>query len=163
MRSLLISTLLVITLFSCNEEDFCTIPDFTVDQVQLAADIVELDQYLAINNINADIHPSGIRYVINDPGAGRQPDGCTSVKVSYTGKLLNGDIFDQTAQGQAIDFNLSGLISGWQICLPLIQKEGLITLYIPSGYAYGAAAVGDIPPNSPLIFDIFLKDVRSVN
>lgn len=161
-RSYLFLAFVVSFLFiSCEEEDFCTIADFSAEANQLAIETAAIDQYLTDNGLTAEVHPSGIRYSINNPGNGRRPDGCTAVKVSYTGFLLDGTVFDETSPGSSINFPLVGLIPGWQIGLPLIESGGNIRLYIPSGYGYGQTGVGNIPGNSTLIFDIELKQVTN--
>jgi FKBP-type peptidyl-prolyl cis-trans isomerase len=86
--------------------------------------------------------------------------------VKYKGTLLsNPDLppFDESVSGTKFPFPLSGLILGWQLVLPKFVPVGTkVTLYIPSGYAYGAsvAAGGKIPANANLIFDIELVAVN---
>ena len=62
--------------------------------------------------------------------------------------------------GNNVQFNLSGLIIGWQEGIPLIAPGGSITLYLPPSLAYGSTAVGSIPANSILVFTI---DLLAVN
>jgi FKBP-type peptidyl-prolyl cis-trans isomerase FkpA/FKBP-type peptidyl-prolyl cis-trans isomerase FklB len=52
------------------------------------------------------------------------------------------------------------LIKGWQIGIPLMKKGGKATFYVPSELGYGGNDMGAIPPNSILIFDIELIDVK---
>lgn len=136
---------------SCDSE-----PDLRVSESQLAADIVAIDAYLANNNIDAQIHPSGLRYVISREGSGSNPDLCDQVAVTYEGRLMsNGNTFD--GRETPISFDLGNLIVGWQIGIPLIKPGGRITLYIPSVYGYGTIGQGqDIPPNANLVFEILL-------
>jgi FKBP-type peptidyl-prolyl cis-trans isomerase FkpA len=83
--------------------------------------------------------------------------GSTNVKVTYTLSLLGGEVIPQPTE--PITFALGGVIVGWQIGIPLIQKGGKIRLFIPSGYAYGPRSQGNIPANSILDFEIDLLDV----
>ena len=89
------------------------------------------------------------------------PEVSWIVKVDYVGNLLtdpNGPPFDQN---QGIEFILSQLIVGWQIMLTQYGEGTTLTLYIPSGYAYGfAGRPGSIPSNANLIFDITLVSAR---
>ena len=88
------------------------------------------------------------------------------VKVHYTGKLLDGTVFDSSrdnpqAQGQPIDFTVGVgmVIPGWEEGIMSMKKGGKRTLIIPSGLGYGAeGAPGAIPPNSVLVFDVGLVD-----
>lgn len=115
-------------------------------------------EHLADNNITAEEHPSGIFYVITTEGTGGNPGPGTQVTVKYRGYLLNGNTFDQTTGSQSATFNLNDLIPGWQIAIPLLQKGGKGTFWIPSELGYGGISLPDIPANSVLVFDIELVD-----
>ncbi len=124
---------------------------------QLAKDTQAIDDYLASNNITAAKDASGFRYVVTSAGTGAKPDTYGNVNVNYVGKLLeNGKTFD--ASSSPITLQLNRVISGWQKALPLINKGSKVTLYLPSGLAYGTAENGSIPGNSNLLFDIELLD-----
>jgi FKBP-type peptidyl-prolyl cis-trans isomerase FkpA len=117
--------------------------------------------YASANGITATAHSTGLYYQITNPGSGTTPSINSKVFVTYTGKLLNGTQFDAgTTPVTGGGWALSGLISGWQIGLPLIQKGGSIKLIIPSSMAYGCQGAGTIPANSILFFDITLNDVQ---
>jgi FKBP-type peptidyl-prolyl cis-trans isomerase FkpA len=128
-----------------------------VDQSRLQQDVETIDTYLSDQGITAIEDASGIRYTIDVQGTGNKPCLENSVTVMYKGKLLsNGTQFDASAN--PVSFPLSNLIVGWQIILPKIQAGSTVTLYIPSGFAYGPSQVGSIPANANLIFEIeFLK------
>ncbi len=102
------------------------------------------------NGITYAIHPSGILYQIITPGDTAKPNLCTSLTMTYTGKLMTGIQFDKGT----ITFPLKDLIVGWQIAVPLIGKGGKIKMVIPSSLAYGPNANGSIPANSPLYFEM---------
>ena len=80
----------------------------------------------------------------------------SNIKIFYTGWLLNGTIFDSRRSPQApIDFDLDGLIQGWQQGIPGMRAGGIRRLYIPSALAYGAnGSPPSVPPNSDLVFEI---------
>lgn len=119
--------------------------------------------YLAANNISATKHSSGLYYTILQQGTGESPNNCSSIVISYSGRLSNGNVFDERSH---VAFTLGGLIEGWKIGLPLIQKGGKMKLYIPPSLGYGASDIKDnngvvvIPANSMLIFDISLLDFQ---
>ncbi|TCP97214.1 FKBP-type peptidyl-prolyl cis-trans isomerase FkpA [Cricetibacter osteomyelitidis] len=104
---------------------------------------------------------SGILYKIEKAGEGGAPKPEDTVKVHYTGKLVDGTVFDSSAErGQPAEFTLSQLIPGWTEGIALIKKGGKIELVLPPELAYGKQGAGDaIPGNSTLIFDIELLDV----
>ncbi len=124
---------------------------------QLEVDKQILDEYLADNNITAQEDPSGLRYVINELGDGATPDQSSTIRAAYEGTFLDGTVFDGSDD---LVFPLRSLIEGWQIGIPLIQEGGDITLYIPSGLAYGTQGIpGFIPGNANLIFTIELIEI----
>ena len=104
------------------------------------------------NGITYTIHPSGILYQIITPGDTTKPNLCTSLTMTYTGKLMTGIQFDKGT----ITYALKDLIIGWQIAVPLIGKGGKIKMVIPSSLGYGPNANGSIPANSPLYFEMSL-------
>lgn len=126
-----------------------------------ASEEAQIQSYAAANGITASKHTSGIYYQILEPGSGVTPTVNSTVSVTYTGKLLNGSVFDQRTTSP-ISFRLSGVIEGWQIGIPLIKKGGKIKLIIPSSYAYACNSIPDagIPANAILFFDISLLDVQ---
>lgn len=82
-----------------------------------------------------------------------------TVVVFYKGQLLDGFVFDETKETPAV-FPLNRLIKGWQIGLPFCKVGGKIRLIMPSAMAYSIRNLGKIPPNSTLIFDIEVLEVR---
>ena len=155
------------SLEACNDgEGSCTkeVPATAladIDQTRLAADIEAIDLYLSTNGITAQTEPNGVRYVITQQGDGTTPCLENRITVKYTGKLLKtGTTFETNTAGAT--FRLDGLILGWQFVLPLVKSGSKVTLYIPSGYAYGAegSGGGKIPSNANLIFEIELTGVR---
>ncbi len=126
--------------------------------IRLAEDLTAIDNYLSENEITAEIHETGLRYVIHEPGdASQQPDSRGLVRVNYEGRLLTDEVFDD---GELLQFNLTQVITGWRLGVPLIGEGGSISLYIPSKLGFGPVERGGIPSNSPLIFDIQLVAVQ---
>lgn len=116
--------------------------------------------YASTNGISTTRHSSGLYYEIISPGnGGITPSVNSKVFVTYTGKLLDGRVFDQQANADQTGWVLGTLIAGWQIGLPLIHKGGEIKLIVPSSLAYGCGN-GPLPANSILYFDIHLVDVQ---
>jgi FKBP-type peptidyl-prolyl cis-trans isomerase len=104
--------------------------------------------------------PSGLRYEIVQPGTGAYPKPTDTVKVNYTGKLLNGTVFDSSVERkEPVEIQLDKVIPGWAEGLQKINQGGKIRLYIPPDLAYGDNAQGSIPPGATLIFDIELLEV----
>ncbi len=138
-----LACLSLITFWSCGKDE----PE--VDQRQ------QIRNYIADHNLQADSTASGLFYVIDEPGNSEHPTGLDVITISYTGTLLNGDVFDSNP---SFTYRLDQLILGWREGIPLFGKGGKGTLIIPSNLGYGSQAVGSIPANSVLVFDIELFD-----
>ena len=131
---------------------------FNSNQPEIDKELIE--NYLTENGLIATEDPSGIFYIIDEPGSGGHPGPTSDVEVSYRGYFLDGTDFDGTKPGETITFNLQGVILGWQIAIPLLQKEGKGTFIIPSGLAYGTRGSGPIRPNTVIAFDVELFDFQ---
>ena len=145
---------------------------------QKAKEQAVMQKYLIDNKLtNAKATASGLRYVINKAGKGTQAAAGKMVKVHYTGKLLNGKVFDTSVEVVAkksgkytpgreynpIEFLLGKgrVIRGWDEGIALLKAGDKATFIIPSALAYGPRGAGaDIPPNSVLVFDVELIDVK---
>ncbi len=144
---------LVIVLGSCGKK--CN------DEKQVNIDDSIILKYLSDKGINAQKHPSGIYYQVLSNGTGNIAyTANTTISANYTGRLLSGAIFDGPT-AQPISFKLGGVITGWQVGIPLIQKGGKIRLIIPSGLGYGCDGQGPIPGNAVLDFDVELVNVTN--
>lgn len=136
-------------------------PSDNVDQeAQLKTDTLLIRKFITDNKIPALKDKSGVFYQIINPGTGSFTyTSSTTVTANYEGRLLNGNVFD-SSKGTPISFPLNGVIAGWQIGVPYIQKGGQIRLIIPSGLAYGPQGNGPIGPNTVLDFTISLTDLK---
>ena len=155
MKSLRLLVLIMIlgTLQGCNDPEIITFEE------QLAADIEAIDSYLEENNIDAVEDPSGIRYVIETAGTGVIPSIQSFITANYEGRFFDGSVFQKGSLPSSPPTRVSGLIAGWQIILTKIKEGTVVTVYIPSGLAYGTRGSGSIPPNTNLIFDLELTEV----
>lgn len=105
--------------------------------------------------------PSGLAYEIVQPGTGPYPKPTEIVRVHYTGTLINGNKFDSSLdRGEPAEFPLNEVIPGWTEGIQKINKGGKIKLYIPANLAYGDDQKPGIPPNSTLLFDVELLDIK---
>jgi FKBP-type peptidyl-prolyl cis-trans isomerase FkpA len=112
-------------------------------------------EYISENGLDAQEHESGVFYVIEAEGSGNHPTATSVVKLNYTGKLLDGKVFDSN---WGSTMSLRNTIQGWQYGIPMFKKGGKGILLIPSGLGYGQWPTGSIPANSVLVFDIELID-----
>lgn len=105
--------------------------------------------------------PSGLQYEVLVEGNGPQPTAQDQVKVHYTGRLIDGTVFDSSVErGEPATFGVTQVIPGWVEALQLMKAGSKWRLHIPSQLAYGPQGAGGvIGPNSTLIFDVELLEV----
>lgn len=103
----------------------------------------------------------GLQYKIVTAGAGQKPGKEDTVTVEYTGRLIDGQVFDSTDKtGKPATFKLSQVIPGWTEALQLMPAGSTWEVYVPANLAYGVRNVGGpIGPNETLIFNIHLISV----
>lgn len=121
-------------------------------------------KFLAENKAKEGVQTtaSGLQYKIITAGTGVKPKATDSVKVHYSGKLLNGEVFDSSiARGEPVEFPVNGVIPGWVEALQLMPQGSKWEVYIPADLAYGATGNQKIPPASTLIFEVELLEVKA--
>lgn len=136
---------------------------------QLAEDQKLIKEYTAKNNIQATPTAEGVYVATQVAGGGEQPQPGDTVVVNYTGKLLNGKVFDSSVDStinpgrklEPIRFPIGKgyVIKGWDAGIASLKKGTKATLILPSGLGYGLQPTPMIPSNSVLVFDVELLDV----
>lgn len=121
------------------------------------------EQFLAENGKRAEVKTtaSGLQYEVLKDGDGATPTAKDQVEVHYTGKLIDGTVFDSSVErGVPATFGVTQVIPGWVEALQLMKAGSKWRLFIPSQLAYGPQGAGNIiGPNSTLIFDVELLKV----
>lgn len=121
----------------------------------------ELNKYFKDNGIKPVTTSSGLNYVRTCDGNGETPQVGTMVKVHYTGKLLDGTVFDSSlTRNNPFQFvlGIGQVIPGWDEGVQLMSKGEKGVFYIPYYLAYGNMGSGPIPPFATLIFEVELLD-----
>jgi FKBP-type peptidyl-prolyl cis-trans isomerase len=107
---------------------------------------------------------SGLQYEVLQEGDGKtKPKASDVVQVKYTGKLMDGTVFDSTDKngGEPMDINLGSVIKGWTEGIQLMSKGSKYRFYIPSDLAYGDHGAGAaIPAGATIIFDVELVNIK---
>ncbi|GGY83010.1 peptidyl-prolyl cis-trans isomerase [Cellvibrio zantedeschiae] len=122
------------------------------------------EKFLAENKTKEGVKTteSGLQYKVITEGTGVKPKQTDTVKVHYTGKLLDGTVFDSSVKrGEPVEFPVGGVIAGWVEALQLMPQGSKWEVYIPAGLAYGDQGQQQIPPASTLIFEVELLEVKS--
>ena len=105
---------------------------------------------------------NGVLYRVLEEGHGtKKPTPCSIVYVHYTGRLIDGTVFDST-DGDSLPalFMVGDLIMGWQIALTRMKEGDKWEVYIPAKWGYGSIRMDDIPANSTLIFTMELVKIE---
>lgn len=120
------------------------------------------DKFLAANRKKAGVQEteSGLQYKIIEPGNDNKPADVDTVWVKYKGTLIDGTVFDETAEdAEPISFPLKSVVAGWTEGMQLIGEGGHVELYVPANLAYGEQGRPGIPQNSVLTFDVVVEKV----
>ncbi|AWN14549.1 FKBP-type peptidyl-prolyl cis-trans isomerase [Salinisphaera sp. LB1] len=133
-------------------------------QQKAVANLKAGQKFLAQNKTKPGVKTlkDGLQYKVIKKGDGPQPDANDSVTVDYTGKLIDGTVFDSSKKrGKPVTFPVNAVIPGWTEALQLMHAGGEYKLFIPPDLAYGERGAGSkIGPNETLIFDVKLISVQ---
>ena len=130
-------------------------------QRAMEKEAVDRAEYVAKNYPDAKPTESGLYYIRTKKGKGKKPQAGDKVQVNYTGKFLDGTVFDSSKdRGKPIEFTIGKgqVIPGWDEGISMMRKGEEGVLIIPSNLAYGQGR-GRIPPYSTLVFDVELVDI----
>lgn len=143
-------------------------------------ELATANQYIATNKLPVKATASGLRYVITQPSTGIKAQSGDTLMVNYTGRTIDGKVFDSSVQSiaQAAKLAQPGrnyepikvivgqgqVIPGWDEGLLLLNQGSKAVFVIPSSLAYGPqGAGGDIAPFSTLVFDVELVKVSPIS
>jgi len=105
--------------------------------------------------------PSGLQYKVITAGKGASPKATDTVVTHYRGTLIDGKVFDSSYdRNEPATFPVNGVIPGWTEALQKMKVGDKWQLFIPANLAYGENGAGPIAPNSVLIFDIELLEIK---
>lgn len=129
-----------------------------------AAEPEELEAYIKENKVSAKPLASGLYYIETKKGSGAKPEKGATVKVHYTGKLLDGTVFDSSVERNEpieLPIGVGQVIPGWDEGIMLMNEGAKGLLIIPSALAYGEqGAPPVIPPYSTLVFEVELVKAK---
>lgn len=144
-----------------SNEIISTIITVYPEEKQWQIDDRRIKEFLLAKGItNAVKSPLRVYYQVLTPGTGTSVDLSSTVTVKYAGRLLNGNVFDQSVGDATLVSPLSSLIKGWRVLLGM-QKGAKVRIFVPSDLGYGLTAQSNIPASSVLDFDIELVDVTN--
>jgi FKBP-type peptidyl-prolyl cis-trans isomerase FkpA len=119
-----------------------------------------IEDYVKSTGLKFTTTKSGMYYIITNETKGAKASIGDTISANYTGKLLNGKVFDtNSTRGQLFEFALGkkAVIPGWDEIFSILRVGEKATIVIPSSLAYGAQGAGaDIEAYTPLVFDVEL-------
>jgi FKBP-type peptidyl-prolyl cis-trans isomerase FklB len=126
--------------------------------------IAQNEAFLAENSKKDSVIslPSGLQYIVLKEGTGNKPTMSDRIRVHYTGKLIDGTIFDSSYnRNEPAEFGVGQVIPGWTEALQIMPVGSKYRVFIPENLAYGAQAPqgSAIKPFSTLIFEVELLEI----
>lgn len=123
-----------------------------------------VDSHQQVTSMGKEImSSSGLTYIDEIIGTGNNPKTGDKVVVHYTGTLENGTKFDSSVdRDRPFEFTIGvgRVIKGWDEGVSSMKVGGKRKLIIPPDLGYGSRNMGAIPPNSTLLFDIELIEIK---
>ena len=135
------------------------------EQSQMAAEMSQAFLARAAARPGAVVSPSGLVSVVTTPGSGPSPSAANRVAVRYVGRFADGSVFDQSPEGETVEFGVSGVVPGFSEAIQAMTVGETRTIWLPPSLAYGERGApgpggrGGIPPNTALEFDLTLVSI----
>ena len=147
-------------------------PSYQVIQTRQQAKAAELaskreelaEQFMVANAAREEVATtdSGLQYEVLETGSGDKPGPQATVVTHYHGTLVDGTVFDSSVErGEPAEFGVHQVIPGWTEALQMMSVGDKWRIACPPKLAYGEQGAGDsIPPNTALVFEIHLIDIK---
>jgi len=128
-----------------------------------AVDSLDIPSYIEHHQLDAKDDGNGVFYAFEKKGMGAIPKPGDYVKLKYVGKMLDGTVFDQSESDDPFVFRVGYriVIQGWDKGIQKLPVGSKATLLIPAKLAYGNSGLGEIPGNTPLLFELEVLDILS--
>ncbi len=159
-------TIIIPSKLAYGEKGFRTIPPNS--DIKLVVQLLDARELTKVEPWKVDstkyiTTKSGLKYIVLKKGTGPLPDSGDVVTINYSGYLTNGKKFDSSVERNepiSYPFKVQRMIPGWQEATAMMNKGSKYRLLIPPKLAYGNRAVGEIPANSTLMFDVEMVDIK---
>lgn len=134
-----------------------------MQETQKEMEAAAFQEYMKVHNLKGKTTNSGLVIITEKTGYGKKPTKGQTVKVHYRGYFLDGTTFDNSYdRGSPIEFKVGEgwVIKGWDEAIATMKMGEKAKILVPSRLGYGSEPRGNIPANSPLVFDIELISVE---
>ena len=135
-----------------------------LERMQMSAHVRKNKDYLDRNREaeGVEVLPSGLQYKVLRQGSGEKPELNDTVKAHYSGRLIDGTVFDSSYErNEPFTTRLDQVIPGWTEALQNMQVGSKWLIVVPSELAYGPRGAGGvIPPHATLIFEMELLEIQ---
>lgn len=122
-----------------------------------------IHDYLTSNKLEVSPIKDGVYYIPFVAGKGNQPKSGDEVTIKYLARSLNGIAYDASDKNGGpikIILGKGGYLPSFIDAILAMKKGGVSRVVLSSQNAYGAAGFGPVPPNSPLVFDLELMEIK---
>lgn len=131
---------------------------------QEAQNSPDIETYLEAQNIAATPTDYGLYIEINEKGSGRKPKVGDYLALNFKGKVLNGNVFQESDAGDPFVFQVGyrQVIKGWDLGIREFPVGSKGNLYIPPNLGYGKRGAGqEVPTNASLVFEFEVLKIMS--
>ena len=126
-----------------------------------AQDSLSLKSYFEQNKINPTLIADDLYFSITKKTKGKLPKKGDFLKVSYSGKLLGGKVFEQSAEPIVFQVGFGQVQEFMDLGLENVPSGSKATFYVPPTMAFGERGAGDVPPNAAVIYEVELLQILS--
>jgi len=145
----------LVLVFGCKKQEITNSSQKEASQIKSWVETM-----VKANNV-VDSTTSGLHYIISKVGSGANVKAGDSLTVQYTGKFLDGTVFDSSASFKYVQNAVNQrMIPGWEEGIEKLSKGGAGLFLIPSNLAYGSNGYYTIPPYTPLVFTLEVIDIK---
>lgn len=137
-------------LISCQSEIQCNeVPDISVEEELLDAQISEIERYLEAEGIEFQTHSSGIRYSVLEEGIGNPPNFCSTVSIDFEGRVLGSEETFTSGIGTQLSLRANQTVPGFKIAVSLMNRGADYRMFVPAQLLINRGVSEVVPQNIP--------------
>jgi FKBP-type peptidyl-prolyl cis-trans isomerase len=126
-----------------------------------AQDSLSLKSYFEQKKITPTLIADDLYYSITKKGSDKKPKKGDFLKINYVGKLLSDKVFEQSSEPIVFQLGLGQVQEFMDLGLEKVASGGKATFFVPPNMAFGERGAGDVPPNTPVMYEVELLQILS--